>query len=206
MRQLFLIAFLLLSIHSFSQTLSTLERLPKELEEISGIEKFADNSLIWGINDSGNDPIVYGFTEEGKIERTVEIENATNIDWEDLAIDQNGTLFIGDFGNNSNKRKDLRIYIVKNFLQQGEEATAEKIDFIFEDQTEFPASKKNRNFGSEAFIYKNNQLYIFTKNRSKNSDGTVNLYKLPAKAGTYEAKKIASFKTCADNRHGCWRW
>ncbi|MDR6301086.1 hypothetical protein [Mesonia maritima] len=193
-----------LSLSTFAQSVTKLAELPKDLEEISGIEKLTNSSLIWGINDSGNEPIVYGFSEEGEIEQEVEIENAENVDWEDLATDFNGTLFIGDFGNNDNNRKNLSIYIVKNFLHQGEKAKAEKINFTFEDQKKFPAKKGNRNFGSEAFIYKDGYLYIFTKNRTKHSDGTVNLYKIPAQAGTYQAKKIDTYKTCDNNRHGCW--
>ncbi|WP_121665466.1 hypothetical protein [Mesonia aquimarina] len=204
MSRLIPLLFLIFSIHTFSQSLSSLAKLPKDLEEISGIERLHNSNLIWGINDSGNQPIVYGFSENGEIEKEVEIENAKNIDWEDLATDHNGTLFIGDFGNNANDRKNLSIYIVNGFLQQGDTAKAEKIEFTFEDQTEFPAKKGNRNFGSEAFIYKDGYLYIFTKNRTKHSDGTVNLYKLPAKAGNYKAKKIDTYKTCNNNRHGCW--
>lgn len=185
-------------------TLAKLARLPEHLQEISGIEILEDSPLIWAINDSGNSSVVYGFTVEGEIKKEVEIEDVHNIDWEDLAIDNNGTLYIGDFGNNESDREDLAIYIVKNFLAQGETAKAEKIEFSFEDQENFPAKKDNRNFGSEAFIYKDGSLFLFTKNRSKHPDGTVKLYQLPAKPGNYKAKKIASYKTCDSGSHECW--
>lgn len=206
MKKLSLILLILLSTLAYSQEskLKTLAHLPEHLQEISGIEILKGSPLIWAVNDSGNSSVVYGFNTKGEIEKEVEIENVHNIDWEDLAIDHKGTLYIGDFGNNESDREDLAIYIVKDFLKQGEKAKAEKIEFSFEDQAHFPAKKDNRNFGSEAFIYKNDSLYIFTKNRSKHPDGTVKLYQLPAKPGNYKAKKIASYRTCNSGSHECW--
>lgn len=197
---------LLLFQETFAQkgNLKTLAHIDKKLHEISGMEKFPDSPLIWGVNDAGNKNIVYGFDENGKILKEVEIENAKNKDWEDLARDDQGTLYIGDFGNNANKRKDLVIYKVKNFLKQGEKAKAEEIKFSFEDQTDFPPDKKHRNFGVESFIFKDNHLYLFTKNRSKSMDGTVKLYRLPITPGNFTAKKIDAFKTCDHNKNDCW--
>ena len=206
MKNLIFLLFITFSLLGFGQdnSLKKIAKLSKHLDEISGLEKLENSPLLWAVNDSGNSPIVYGVNTDGEIKEKVEIKNASNIDWEDLAKDDQGTLYIGDFGNNDNDRKDLTIYLVKDFLNQGNKAKASKIKFSFEDQTEFPSNKKNRNFGSEAFIYKDSFLYIFTKNRSKNSDGTVNLYQLPAKPGTYKAKKIDSFKTCSTGTHKCW--
>lgn len=178
--------------------------LDDEMQEISGIEVFSKSDLIWGINDSGNKNRVYGIDKTGNIAKEVEIENTKNADWEDLAKDSHGTLFIGDFGNNHNKRKNLVIYKVKDFLNQSEKAKAEKIKFSLEDQTEFPPDDDHLNFGIESFFWKSGSLYLFTKNRSDDMDGTVKLYKLPDKAGTYKAKKIGSFKTCADHKKSCW--
>tara|TARA_B100000378_G_scaffold212214_1_gene175254 strand:+ start:871 stop:1734 length:864 start_codon:yes stop_codon:yes gene_type:complete len=206
MKKLSLILLFFLSTLTYAQenTLKTLAHLPEHLQEISGIEILEGSPLIWAIIDSGNSSVVYGFNTDGEIVKEVEIEDVHNIDWEDLAIDKKGTLYVGDFGNNESDREDLAIYIVKDFLDQEEKAQAEKIEFSFEDQENFPAKKDNRNFGSEAFIYKDGNLYLFTKNRSKNPDGTVNLYQIPAKAGKYKAKKISSFQTCDSGSHECW--
>ena len=44
---------------------------------------------------------------------------------------------------------------------------------------------------------------MFTKNRSENPDGTVNVYKIPATPGKHVAKKIGSYQTCNGKRE-CW--
>lgn len=199
----FILLFTITSCVGQNESLKEIKHLSKELTEISGIEILEGSDLIWAINDSGNPNIVYGFTQKGELQQEIEIENAENVDWEDLAKDNRGTLYIADTGNNDNDREDLTIYIIEDFLQQKEEATAKKIEFSFEDQEAFPADDENMNFGSEALIYKDEFLYMFTKNRSKHPDGTVNVYKLPAKPGTYKAKKIGSYQTC-EGKRACW--
>ena len=49
----------------------------------------------------------------GKIKKVV-VVNAENNDWEDLTADDKGNLYIGDFGNNHNKRKNLSILKIKS--------------------------------------------------------------------------------------------
>ena len=48
------------------------------------------------------------------------------------------------------------------------------------------------------------EIYIYLQKTEVNiPDGTVNVYKLPAKSGKYKAKKIGSYKTCKGKRE-CW--
>ena len=47
----------------------------------------------------------------GNVSRTVTIQNAANVDWEDICTDDD-YIYIGDFGNNSGNRTNLRIYKV----------------------------------------------------------------------------------------------
>ena len=176
--------------------------LPKSLEEVSGMEVVAGSDLIWMINDSGNAPKIYGYDiTQMKIAKTITISNVSNIDWEDLASDQSGNLFIGDFGNNGNSRKDLAIYTIKDCSAiEGNDTNAIITSFYFKDQNRFPPRKKNRNFDVEAFVSFNDYFYLFTRNRSSDFDGTTKLYKIPAKEGRFEAQLIDSFKTCDDER------
>ena len=101
---------LLLSCQNFGQ-LILITDLPKDLKEVSGTEIVPKSDLIWMVNDSGNKPILFGVNYRGKIIKEIDIR-AKNNDWEDLASDENGAIYIGDFGNNSNKRKNLSIIIV----------------------------------------------------------------------------------------------
>ncbi|KAA1246376.1 SdiA-regulated domain-containing protein [Aquimarina sp. RZ0] len=166
--------------------------LSNRLKEISGITKISGTAFIYAINDSGNDNTLFKINEEGEIVKEFKIPNAKNIDWEDLTFDNQGNIYIGDFGNNDNKRKDLTIYKISGI--DSEKIESHKIQFSLEDQKEFPPKKKNRNFDVEAFIYKNGSFFLFTKNRSSKFKGETKLYKVLAQPGKQVAKLITSFK------------
>ena len=168
--------------------------LPKPLKEVSGIT--VSNHSLWAIADSGNKNQIFQLTEEGKIAKELTITNAVNIDWEDLTSDTQGNLYIGDFGNNDNIRKDLCIYAISNdSLEKSETNSVAKIRFSYPEQKDFPPVKTELKYDAEAFIVFKNHFYIFTKNRSKNFDGTTLLYRVPMTAGNHQATLIGSFVT-----------
>jgi hypothetical protein len=68
------------------------------------------------IEDSGNANKIYGLNQRENSKKH-HYQNAENIDWEEITKDKEGNLYIGDFGNNENKREDLCIYkIAKDSL------------------------------------------------------------------------------------------
>lgn len=180
--------------------LDKLAHLSKLLSESSGIEQFGNNETLWLINDSGNTNNLFQLNLEGDIIDEVEISGVKNEDWEDLTSDGISRLFIGEFGNNNNDRKDLAVYIVNTSAIIDSKVTPEVIHFTLEDQQEFPPKKSKRNFDIEAFFYANNQLYLLTKNRSSKFKGKTKLYKLSAKPGKHVAKLIGSYTTCSDDK------
>lgn len=185
-------------------------RLPKILEEVSGIQYDEKRDAFWMLNDSGHKPSVYLVNELGVILRELKID-ANNTDWEDLTMDTEGNLYIGDFGNNANDRKDLHILkIKKEDLESNRKVAVEKIYFSFPEQKKFPPKKKKRYYDVEAFFEWNGSFYIFTKSRVKNKIGKTFLYKLhniqdykPAKIyGVFNAQLIADFTACPEKN--CW--
>jgi hypothetical protein len=182
--------------------LNIIASLPNSMKEVSGIDVVEGSDLIWMVDDRGNSPTLYGFNKDTEsFDRQITLTNANNEDWEDVTSDADGNLFIGDFGNNRNDRKDLTIYTVRNITSiMSNKAEVTQTRFYLEDQDKFPPKKKDRNFDIESFFYLNNHFYLFTRNRSKDFDGTTKLYKLPAKEGDFEAKLISSFKTCNDKK------
>ncbi|RKF04269.1 SdiA-regulated protein [Tenacibaculum lutimaris] len=194
---IFFFLFILLGCQNYGQ-LSVVTNLPKLLDEVSGIQKEPNSDKIWMVNDSGNKPELYRVTSEGEIEKTISI-NAKNYDWEDIASDDNGNIYIADFGNNNNKRKNLVILKIKEEdLLNGDDVEVEKIKFSYPNQTKFPPKKKDRFFDAESLIYKDGALYIFTKSRVKNKHGKTMLYKVPATKGEYTAQYISEYANCND--------
>lgn len=182
-----------------SEKITSLAHLPSLLKESSGIENLTGSSNFWMINDSGNSNELFEINELGKILRIVKVTNTRNKDWEDLASNGLYQIFIGDFGNNNNKRKNLAIHSVNIKEIVNDEVKAITTTFYFEDQKKFPPKKIDRNFDVEAFVYKDGYFYLFTKNRSSKFDGVTKLYKILAIEGQQKAILMDKFITCQDN-------
>lgn len=145
--------------------------LPEALKEISDIIYF--NGKLYGHNDGGGEPALYEIdTTSGTTTKTIMLRGASNIDWEDIAQDENN-IYVGDFGNNERgNRTDLAIYKFPktDILNSGTEVTIPSSDidvihFKYQDQVEFIKKQTNSTrFDCEAFFYKNGFLHLFTKN------------------------------------------
>ena len=202
MRKLvFSAVFILLSC--FAPNKNIIADLPKTLSEVSGIETFENSNLLWMMNDAGNASKIYGLNTKGKILKTLKI-NSDNNDWEDLTTDDLGNLYIGDFGNNENHRKDLAILKIANSkLDSKKPIEVDTISFSYPDQKDFPPKKKERFFDCEAFFYFSNSFYIFTKSRVNGSHGMSMIYKIPAVKGNHIATKINVLEDNC-NKSKCW--
>ena len=192
----FLFLLILTSCTNYGQ-LTFVNDLSKLLKEVSGNEIIANSNLIWMVNDSGNAPEVFGVNQLGKIEKVVKV-NADNKDWEDLTSDEEGNLYIGDFGNNSGNRKKLHILkITHQDLSNKKKVEVEKITF------EYPKLKgeKKRSFDAEGFFYYQDYFYVFTKSRQKKKLGKTILFRIPNKKGKHDAEFIAEYNFC--NKETC---
>jgi len=188
--------FFLVSCSNYGQ-LHFVTKLPNVLKEVSGVQTTPNSELIWMLNDGGNAPKIYGVSSKGKIKKEIEI-NAKNNDWEDLTTDNKGNLFIGDFGNNNNKRKNLAVLKVNHHdLQNSKNIDVEHIRFYFPDQQKFPPKKKQRYYDTESFFYYNDSLYLFTRSRVMDNLGKTTLFKIPATKGNHAAIFVSSFTFCS---------
>lgn len=170
-----LLAFAFLLTACQSGKLNVSADLPKSLKESSAIEKVAHSNLLWTIEDSGNKNNIYGLNLKGDILKDIDIKNSSNIDWEDLTSDEEGNLYIGDFGNNSKNRDDFTIYKVSDLSK--DKTKAERINFIL------PKDIKPKDF--EAFFLFNGYFYIFSKENKSSI-----LFKVPNTIGLHTATLI----------------
>lgn len=192
--------FLLISCGEHGDLIK-IQSLPAPMKEISGIEKFENEEMLWMINDSGNQKVLYGIIPGETNLEGIEISNGQNIDWEDLTRDEEGKIYIGDFGNNYNERKDLVIYklSIPEDLDS-DQLDAEKIPFKLSDQDKFPPEENDLNYDIEAFIHFGGNLYLFSKNRSSENRGTSKVYRLSDEASEEEltAEKITELQVCEE--------
>ena len=83
------------------------------IKESSGVvasRRYSD--VFWTHNDGGGPKkqVLYAIDREGNTRASFPVIGVTLHDWEDIAIDNAGHLFIGDIGNNNAKRKTLAVY------------------------------------------------------------------------------------------------
>ena len=176
-----------------AQPLEHITELPDKLFESSAVET-ANDGTIWTLNDSGGEAAIYKCDLFGNISRTVYLNGRQNRDWEDMCRDDEGNIYVGDIGNNSNNYRYLYIYKIPDpDLHQKGKTDSEEIRFYFEDQKSYPPRQKNRNFDCESMFWFNDSIYLLTKHRTMPM--ATNLYVIPAKPGKYVAKKRGHFKT-----------
>lgn len=165
--------------------------LPDEVKETSGL--FFHNGRLWTHNDSGGKPILYGLdTTTFEVVQRITLVNAKNKDWEEVCTDGEN-VYVGDFGNNKGKRKNLRIYTfpLRDIPKEGNVSiTVDSIRFSFGDQTVFEHKKQEHDYDCEAMFASGEYLYLFSKGWAT---GTTRLYKLPKAPGTYLAEVVNGF-------------
>ncbi len=158
------------------------------ITEMSGIIKSVQHrGVFWVQNDSGDTARVFPIRLDGSVARAknvknwdgITIQNARNVDWEDITSDGKN-LYISDMGNNGNARENLGIYVIE---EPNPETTVEVSRFKFiplsyPDQTEFPP--KNWDYDCEAVFWLKNTLYLVTKHRRNKfiPSDCANLYRL----------------------------
>lgn len=164
--------------------------LPTAVKETSGLVFF--NGKLWTFNDSGGSPILYAVdTTTHQIVQQITLSNATNVDWEDIAMDED-YVYVGDMGNNSGQRNDLVIYKVLKTsipINGNSSVQASAIKFSYDDQKTF-SKLKDHNFDCESIIAAGDSLYLFTKNRA---DQHCHIYSLSKQPGTYSVKRKDRF-------------
>ncbi|CAH8286700.1 putative secreted protein (Por secretion system target) [Mariniflexile fucanivorans] len=179
-----LVVFVLATFSAKAQISNITEKfaLPSTLSESSGAI-FFNNKLITH-NDSGGENKLYELdTISGQITRTVTILNATNTDWEDITQDET-SIYIGDIGNNSGDRTNLKIYkINKTDYTSQTSVDAETINFNYLNQTDFTSNLNNTEWDAEALVsFDDTHLMVFSKNWVNN---ITKAYLIPKTPGSY---------------------
>jgi hypothetical protein len=99
----------------------------RRIKESSGVvasRRYTD--VFWTHNDGGGPKkqVLYAIDREGNTRVFFPLIGVTLHDWEDLAIDSAGHLYIGDIGNNDSKRDGLAVYEIE---EPNPQAGAERI-------------------------------------------------------------------------------
>ncbi len=117
------------------ERVGTLEN--RKLDETSGLaHSRLDPGILWVINDDGP-AVVYAIDHKGRERGRVNIADAKNKDWEDIAsfsLDGTAYLVIADIGDNQSRRKHVTLYVIEEpALDDSRAELAWRIDFSYPD-------------------------------------------------------------------------
>lgn len=94
------------------------------VNELSGLAASSTrDDLLFAINDSGDDAMLYALGVHGQDRGSLRVRGAQNIDWEDLAsfqLDGVAYLLIADTGDNLAWRPAVTLYVVREPRLDGE--------------------------------------------------------------------------------------
>ena len=136
--------------------------LPKIINETSGLE-ILNNQFITH-NDSGGEPSLYFFSQNGEIINSIKLEEESfweiyNNDWEDITADED-YIYIADTGNNFGNRDNLNIIKVKTT----DFSIDSKIDISYKDQQTFLPRPKHK-YDAEALFLIEDKIAVLSKDR-----------------------------------------
>jgi hypothetical protein len=161
-------------------------RLPAALKEASGLV-INEGEFTWH-NDSGDGPYTFTTDQRGTIIRSDTL-SATAFDYEDITHDDKGNRYLGDFGNNTGRRTDQRIFRY-NPAKQG----TDSIVFTYPGQNGGGRNQPN-NYDCEAMIWHNDTLHLFTKDQLFGKGKFITYhFRLPATPGRYVAELVDSLR------------
>lgn len=131
-----------------------------DIRESSGIvASWQFEGVYWTLNDSGNPAALYATKLNGELIQKIEIKGSGNFDWEALGIDDKNQLWIGEIGNNSRLRFDLKVVVVAE-PNPFTEIEAEVI-------ASYPYRYPNENVDAEGLFIVKGIPYIVSKERER---------------------------------------
>ena len=135
----------------------------KEASGIAASRRRAD--VLWVINDSGDEPLIYAVGLDGSDFGHVPIRKARNQDWEDLAAfvyNRTAFLLIADCGDNENNRKSCVLYLVKE-PRVGPTGIVEKAPLELSCRIEYVYADGPRDCEGVAVDVQHREILLLTK-------------------------------------------
>ena len=139
-----------------------------DIQESSGIVKSQQfEGVYWTLNDSGNPATLYATKLNGELIQEIPVRGSGNFDWEALGIDAKNRLWIGEIGNNSRLRQDLKVVVV----EEPNPFTETEVEVI----ASYPYRYPDENVDAEGLFISEGIPYIVSKERER-----AVLYRFPA--------------------------
>jgi hypothetical protein len=130
------------------------------INEVSGLDSATiAPRMLWMHEDSGNGPWLYGIEPDGDVIAAIEVLDATNRDWEDMAR-SGGRVWLGDIGDNGRVRPELQLYSFPEPRSLGVDSVRADVMTL-----RYPDGPHN----AEAMVVHHNRVFVFEKRRPTRS-------------------------------------
>lgn len=147
-------------------------KAPSVREASALIKSVKHSGVFWTLCDAHNPPYLFAITETGKLLATIQPGGASNIDWEALAIDDEGRIYIGDIGNNHLHHPRRTIYQIDEPDQLPAEPA---VPHAVPVRAVFHFTYPSKPFDAESLIIQDRHLYVINKTPKQ---GETFLYRL----------------------------
>jgi len=144
--------------------------------ELSGLVKSRTlPGVFWAHGDSGNAAELVAIDKTGRTLGRYDV-NARNYDWEDIAADDAGHLYLGDIGDNFGLRDDVRILVLDEPEKISKRGTLRvRVTQRFRYPEIVPGTPKR--LDAEALFFAAGHLYLMSKERFSTRSA---LFRFPA--------------------------
>jgi hypothetical protein len=128
------------------------------IPEASGIVKSRRfPGIFWVHNDSGNPPLLFAVRSDGRIVRRFRLA-VPNLDWEDITIDDQGHLYLGDIGNNGGV---LTVRVIYRIDEPDPSSAADRP--LTASATVLYALPRSNRFDAEGLVYDQGTAIVVAK-------------------------------------------
>ena len=160
------VVILILVLAGSAQAIEPLERIGRlaapAIREASGmVASRRHPGIFWVHNDSKNAPELFAVRRDGQLVRSYKVA-APNVDWEDIATDDSGHLFLGDIGNNDAR---LPVRVVYQIAEPDPRIVPKTPDPLTIQTANFYGFPAGGRFDAEGLAVWGNEVLIITKRR-----------------------------------------
>ena len=152
------------------------------LLESSGLAPGDAAGQYYTLQDGGNAAALFRFLPSGQITDTLGFAGR-NRDWEALADSPDGTLYIGDVGNNADWRSQFHIFALRS-------ERTDTLHLYYPVQSQQP-DLRHTQWDAEGLYYSNDSLTLFGKARRRDD---THVYRIPDEAGEHALVPHQSFR------------
>ena len=83
---------------------------PRITESSGVVASRKHTNVFWTHNDGKGKKDLFAIHRAGDTQAAFPVQGAEFVDWEDIAIDDSGHLFLADIGNNKSERQEIDVY------------------------------------------------------------------------------------------------